>query len=100
MSGAYVSFFLAPILVLWVAGYLFIVLSGDIYRRIGLAIISVPVSLIAYLALRLLIAMLEKEPALEMGLSIVAAVVIALVPWIFLGRNSSNPQETEGNGAP
>jgi hypothetical protein len=100
MSGAYVSFFLAPLLAIWVAGNLFFRLSGDIYRRIGLAMISVPVSLIAYLALCLLVGMLEEKPGEEIWPSMVAAFLIALAPLIFLGRNSSESQEANGNGEP
>jgi hypothetical protein len=93
-AGAYVAYFTLPILIVWVAGYVFFALSGDIYRRIGLALVSIPVTFLAYSACAMAIGLLGLGNSVFPP--IIAAVLIGFLPVpIFFDPKSYQEQHRD-----
>jgi len=85
-AGAYVAFFVFPIVVAWVAIYVAFAVSGDIYRRIGLAILSVPVTSFCYFAFAAI------DGAMGWGdsmlLPIIEGLAIGFIPPLIFSRTT------------
>jgi hypothetical protein len=93
-AGAYVGFFVLPIVVAWVAIYVAFAVRGDIYRRIGIAILSIPVTSFGYLVFAVI------DGAMGLGdsmlLPIIEGLVVGFIPvLIFSKRTDRKP-----DGAP
>jgi hypothetical protein len=93
-AGAYVAFFVLPVVVAWVAIYVGFAVRGDIYRRIVLAILSIPITSLCYFVFGAI------DGAMGWGdsmlLPIIEGLVVGFIPvLIFSKRTDRKP-----DGAP
>lgn len=84
LTGVYIMMVLFPAVIIWVAGYLFVNLIGDIYRRVGISIVTVPLTVFALFFIYRFCGFIDKDASGSIWSLLVTALLTGGAPVLIL----------------